>query len=265
MPRLREGFGRAVGKLRRIADPLVPPDELIEGTGGGDYIAVGDSFFALFRRAGLRPDDDLLDVGCRSGRMARPLAGWLQGRYEGFDVAPEAIEWCRSRITRRHPNFDFTLLDVANDLYNPNGSTSAASVRFPYEDDAFDFAVVASVFTHLVPAELLHYLDELARVVRGGGRVFATYFLLDPEVEAALSEGRAWRALPDREGDAELGKYRLADASSPSVAVAYRRDRIEAAHAARGLAIETLWLGAWGGREGDGVTAQDVTVSRVGS
>ena len=264
MPRLRDGFGRAAAKLRRITHPLVPPDELIDGTGGGDFIAIGDEFFALFRRACLRPTDDVLDVGCGSGRMARPLAGWLEGRYEGFDVAPEAIEWCRSRITPRHPNFRFALLDVANDLYNPNGSTSAASVRFPYGDDSFDFAVLTSVFTHLVPAELLHYLDELARVMRAGGTVFATYYLLEPEVEVALSEGRTWPGLPHADHDPVLGDYRLADPSSPSTIVAYRREAVEAAHAERGLAMETVWCGYWGGRPGDGVTLQDVTVSRVG-
>lgn len=260
---MRDRFGRAVSKLRRIADPLVPPNELIEGTGGGDFIAIGDHFFELFRRGGLSATDDVLDVGCRSGRMARPLAGWLEGRYEGFDVAPDAIQWCRSRIGRRHPNFGFALLDLANDTYNPGGTESAASVRFPYDDDSFDFAIVASVFTHLVPAELLHYLDELARVVRGGGRLFATYFLLDSEVEAALSEGRAWRDLPDIETDPTLGEYRLADAASPSLAVAYRRAAIAAAHRQRGLPVEAVWLGSWGGRAGDGVTAHDVTLSTV--
>ena len=263
----RDGLRRTVRKLRRLADPMVPPARLsgAAGGGGGDFVQIGDDFFLLFRRAGLSPTNDVLDVGCGYGRMARPLAGWLGGRYEGFDVVPEAIEWCRSRITPRHPNFHFTQLDLANDVYNPDGGESAAAVRFPYEGDSFDFALLASVFTHLVPAELLHYLDELARVVRVGGTVFATYFLLDPEVEGALSDGLAWRPLPDLETDAELGEYRLADRGAPSTAVAYRRDAIEAAHARRALEIDAVWPGRWGGRRGDSVTAHDVVVSRVRS
>lgn len=261
MPGPRDGFGRAVAKLRRVVNPLVPPDRLLGRVGGGDFIAIGDEFFTLFRRAGLRPSDDVLDVGCGSGRMARPMAGWLEGRYEGFDVIPDAIEWCRSRITRRHPNFGFTVLDVSNDAYNPHGSASAATVRFPYEDDSFDFAILTSVFTHLLPAELLHYLDELARVTRTGGTVFATYFLLDPEVEEALDRGRTEPALPHAADDPVLGQYRIADPSSPSAAVAYPRDAIAVAHEERGLALETVWIGYWGGRPGDGVTLQDVTVS----
>lgn len=261
----RDGLRRAVVRLRRIADPLVPPqrEQLVGSTGGGDFVAVGDEFFALFCRAGLRPGDDVLDVGCGAGRMARPLTGWLQGRYEGFDVEPAAIEWCRSRIARRYPNFSFTLLDVANDYYNPHGRADAASIRFPYEDDSFDFALLTSVFTHLVPADLLHYLDELGRVVRRGGTVFATYFLLDPEVDVALHAGRAWRPLPHVEVDPVLGEYRIAEASTPSAAVAYRREAIESAHAQRRLEIEAAWPGRWGGRPDGGLTAHDVTVSRV--
>lgn len=261
MSRLREGYRRAVARMRRATDPLVPPKRLTQATGGGEFVDLGDEFFSLFRRAGLRPSDDVLDVGCGCGRMARPMAGWLEGRYEGFDVIPDAIEWCRSRITRRHPNFGFTLLDVANDTYNPRGSASAATVRFPYRDDSFDFAILTSVFTHLLPAELLHYLDELARVMREGGTVFATYFLLDSEVENALDQGRTWPAVPHTADDPVLGEYRIADPESPSATVAYRRHAIEAAHEKRALGLETVWIGYWGGRAGDGVTLQDVTVS----
>jgi SAM-dependent methyltransferase len=261
---VREGLRRTVAKARAIADPMVPRGRVrgAAGCGAGDFVEIGDDFFALFRRAGLEPSHDVLDVGCGFGRMARPMVGWLEGRYEGFDVAPEPIEWCRSRIARRHPSFGFTLVDVANDVYNPDGSSSAASARFPYDDDSFDFAVLTSVFTHLVAAELLRYLDELSRVVRAGGTVFATYFLLDPEVERALGEGRTWRAMPHLDSDPELGSYRLADRGAPSEAVAYRRDAVEAAHARRGLGVDAVWLGGWSGRQ-DGVTAHDVVVSRA--
>jgi len=261
---VRDRLRRTAARVRSVADPMVPRGRVrgAAGCGAGDFVQIGDDFFALFRRAGLVPSDDVLDVGCGFGRMARPMVGWLQGRYEGFDVAPEPIEWCRSRIARRNPSFGFSLLDIANDVYNPDGSASAAAVRFPYDDDSFDFAVLTSVFTHLVAPELLRYLDELSRVVRPGGTVFATYFLLDPEVELALRERRTWRPMPDRATDPELGEYRLADRSAPSEAVAYGRDAVEAAHSRRGLEVETVWRGGWSGRP-DGVTAHDVVVSRL--
>ena len=55
------------------------------------------------------------------------LADWLQGRYEGIDVVPRGIEWCRQAITPRYPNFRFQVADLYNRHYNPAGRFSAAS------------------------------------------------------------------------------------------------------------------------------------------
>ena len=251
----------ALQRVRGRRDPLLPPRSLIEAVGGGDYVAIGDRYFKLFLRAGLEPTDDVLDVGCGAGRMARPLIGWLEGRYEGFDVLAPGVRWCRRHITPVHPRFRFTRLDVANDVYNPRGKLSAAELRFPYDDDRFDFAFLTSVFTHMLPSDLLRYLDELARVVRPGGRVLATYFLLDPQSERALADGSARTAFPDS-ADGALGPYRLANRDRPASAVAYALGSIEAAHAERGLAIAERWPGGWAGADSP-AAYQDVTVSVV--
>jgi hypothetical protein len=40
--------------------------------------------------------------------MAVPLTGYLRGgEYEGLDVVPEEIEWCRKNITPNIPNSVF--------------------------------------------------------------------------------------------------------------------------------------------------------------
>src|ERR1700722_15210211 len=76
---------------------LLPPSELQEWVGlGGPAVfkATGNEFLGyLVDLCGLQPGDAVLDVGCGSGRMALPLTGYLnrEGRYAGFDVAPEAI------------------------------------------------------------------------------------------------------------------------------------------------------------------------------
>ena len=60
--------------------------------------------------AGLRPDHHVIDIGCGSGRLALPLTNFLRrGRYEGFDIDPDMIAWCRRSITPRHPDFGFSL------------------------------------------------------------------------------------------------------------------------------------------------------------
>lgn len=250
---------RTMAFSRNRRPQLMPPRRLIAEVGDGDFVAIGDDFAELFRRAGLEATDDVLDVGCGAGRMARPLAGWLGGRYEGFDVQARLIRWCRRQYARHHPNFGFTHVDVANDVYNPSGRERAAELHFPYPHDSFDFAILTSVFTHLMGDAVLHYLDELARVMRPGGTVFGTWFLLDREVEVALDADRTELAFPERNRDASLGEVRMASLETPSAAVAYDLDAVRTAHADRGLAIREHWPGSWVGRPKT-ATWQDVLV-----
>src|SRR5688500_3162291 len=103
----------------------------------------------LIEECGLKPDEAVLDVGCGIGRNAVPLTRHLVGgTYDGFDIMPEAIEWCRKNITPRYPNFRFHLADVHSDRYHPGGRDSASEYRFPFEDGAFDLVFLISVFTH---------------------------------------------------------------------------------------------------------------------
>ena len=97
--------------LRRPRDPLTPPRRLAF-VGSGDFRGAGAQFRELFvNLGGLSPNDDVLDVGSGVGRAAVGLTDWLQGRYEGIDVVPRGIEWCRQAITPRYPNFRFQVAD----------------------------------------------------------------------------------------------------------------------------------------------------------
>jgi hypothetical protein len=37
---------------------------------------------------GLQPDGYVIDVGCGSGRLAKPLSSYLSGKYLGIDIVP---------------------------------------------------------------------------------------------------------------------------------------------------------------------------------
>ena len=177
--------------VSRRRDRLTPPRRL-DFVGHSDFAATGDEFLGHFiGLGGLQPSEAVLDVGCGIGRMALPLTGYLSqaGRYDGFDIVRANVGWCRRAITPRFPNFRFRHADVFNREYNPLGKLRGRDYRFPYPDRSFDFAVLTSVFTHLLPDEVAHYLAELGRVLRPGGRCLATVYLLNEESSRLVDAG----------------------------------------------------------------------------
>jgi SAM-dependent methyltransferase len=245
-------------RLTGRADPLVPPRRM-QFVGRGDFVAIGDEFMRYFLDfAGLDPRHRVLDVGCGIGRMARPLAHFLDpevGRYDGFDVDRQGIGWCRRRYARRHPNFRFLRADLFNRRYHPGGAHKASEYRFPYEDDRFDLVIATSVFTHLLEAEAEHYLAESARVLKPGGRLFATFFVLDADSRRRIAVGEAGFPFLDAEAHVAVVSEDL-----PEEAVAYDREWIAARLAEHGLTTLDVRPGTWSGRE-DGLSFQDIVVA----
>jgi SAM-dependent methyltransferase len=171
-----------------------PPAELLRLVGGP--MEIGQSHVDDMRRFSyLLPDERVLDVGSGIGRTARWLTPYLtEGSYEGFDINPGSVAWCKQEITSRYPNFRFTHLDLFNAAYNPNGQLRAEELTFPYADGEFDVVCLFSVFTHLMPADLERYLAESHRVLKPGGRIHASCFLLNaerPSLPAPDSDGVA--------------------------------------------------------------------------
>jgi SAM-dependent methyltransferase len=248
-----------MSRLKSAKTP-VPPDDLWD-VGGGDFAAVGNEFLVHFREiGGLKPSDDVLDMGCGVGRMAVPLAGYLNrsGTYAGFDIAPVAIKWCRQNVSRLHRNFDFQVADLYNKRYNPEGKTKSVDFRFPYGDDSFDFALATSLFTHLLPEDMEHYLAEASRVVRPGGTLFLTFYLLNEEI---LARKDSWaRALSFdhvREG------CRTNSDEIPEAVVAYDEGDVQAACGAAGLTLERpIRYGRWSGAS-EPLSVQDVLLVRA--
>jgi SAM-dependent methyltransferase len=240
--------------LRR-RDPLTPPRRL-GFVGSGDFRTAGDEFREVFvSLGGLRPDEDVLDVGSGVGRGAIGLTGWLQGRYEGIDVVRRGIEWCQQAITPRYPNFHFQVADLYNRHYNPVGRFSASEYRFPFEDHSFDFVLLTSVFTHLLPADRDNYISEVARVLRPTGRCLATFFLLDDEARRSLQDGRSSLSFRfSRPG------YWTDNERIPEAAVAYEEADVREQLERSDLQIAKVRYGVWSGRS-DGVGWQDLLVA----
>jgi SAM-dependent methyltransferase len=243
-------------------DPLVPPDALLmDGSRDSqDYVAVGDDFLTHFVQiGGLQPTDRVLEIGAGTGRMARPLTRYLtDGEYCGIEIVASAANWAKREISARHPNFNFIHADVHNLAYNPAGLVRPAEYRFPFPDATFDFAIAASVFTHMYPADIEHYLHELARVLRPGGRCLATFFLLNRESHASMAAGRSLHRF-SHPGD---GYYAL-DPVNPEVGIALEETDVRRMYrAARFDLIEPIFPGGWTGRS-EFRTYQDIVVART--
>jgi SAM-dependent methyltransferase len=185
--------------------------------------------------------------------MARPLAAYLtSGSYDGIDIVRPSIEWCR-RAYRPHPNFRFHHSDIYNQAYNASG-IAAADYRFPFPDASFDFAFLTSVFTHMLPGDVAHYLNETARVLAPDGRVFITAFLLDDESRGAIDRGRTRLTF----GNALDGCF-VETADIPENAVAYRDAEFRAMVESAGLAVGDVRHGAWRGIDADAY--QDILIA----
>ena len=263
-------IGRAVESLRlraldvadvvRHHDPLLPPRRLRGFVGDSDFRTTGDEFLELcVDLAGLRPDERVLDVGSGIGRMARPLARHLRppGAYEGFDVVPEGVAWCRSRYTA-HPHFRFQLADVRNGLYRPDAGVPARQYTFPFDDASFDFTFATSVFTHLLPDEADRYLSEMARVLRPTGRLLATFFVLDAAGRHRSAPGEHLTFAHDH------GHYATYTVETPEDAVAYDEGWLRARLEAHRLELcGPMRLGTWSNLcDPDTRQFQDVVLAR---
>jgi len=238
---------------------MIPPRTL-HSVGGGDFQGVGQEFRNLFVDYGhLEPDHRELDVGCGIGRMAVPLTSYpsAEGQYEGFDIVKSGIDWCRQNITPKFPNFRFQHSDVQNRNYNPKGTLKAASYRFPYPDESFDFVFLTSVFTHMFRPDLENYTREIARVLASGGTCFVTFFLLNHE-----SEGRIQR------GESQLNFSHLIEGGlttapkNPGEAIAYPESDVRALFERCQLqVVEPIRYGSWSGRP-NFLTMQDVVITK---
>lgn len=243
-----------VSKMTRQKGQIVPPKGLIF-TGSGDFLKQGEDYLQIFKEyGGLQPHHHVLDIGSGIGRMAIPIAGYLDNtaRYEGFDVMKVGIEWCQKNLTPLYPHFNFTHVPLKNDLYTNEGE-AAENFRFPYEDNAFDFCFLTSVFTHMTDRQVENYLKEIHRVLKPNGRCLATFFI--------LNEVAKYDSNPEFQFPYDFGHYRLMDEKVTSANVAYEQSYLEDFVATIELKIKDFHFGFWSHqRKSDALSFQDIVI-----
>lgn len=170
------------------------PPKRFDFVGSLEFKKIGDEFTRYFKELGhLKPNDTVLDIGCGIGRMAIPLTHYLtQGQFYGFDIDKRGIKWCQKNVSNSFPNFHFQYVDIFNKYYNKKGKIHADAFVFPYENHQFDFIFATSVFTHMLPKQILRYLKEISRVLKPGGTCFLTWFSINEEAKKNMAQHHSY-------------------------------------------------------------------------
>ncbi|WP_167854913.1 class I SAM-dependent methyltransferase [Mangrovimicrobium sediminis] len=228
--------------MREFDRDLLPPEQFqIMRYSERAFQAVGRNHANYFiNELGLKPTDHVLEIGSGNGRIASALAGYLEGgSYTGAEIMEPFVEWCQTTY-RHYPNFTFQHIDVYNKHYNPSSSTHACDFRFPFDDNTFDFIYLTSVFTHMHAKDVDNYLSEIHRMLKPGGTVFITYFLIDEATKAQIESGESRR------------KFRLFEEHSytdnprkPEAAIAFDIQFIRSLYERNKLKIVDVSLGKW--------------------
>jgi ubiquinone/menaquinone biosynthesis C-methylase UbiE len=215
--------------------------------GHGDYVKQGEKFLTYFRElAGLKPNHAVLDVGCGIGRMAVPLTRFLNdtGSYDGFDIVKSGIDWCNKHISTTYPNFRFRYTGLYNQLYNTSDKVLASNFIFPYPDAKFDFVFLTSVFTHMLPAEVEHYINEISRVMKSGATCLMSFFVVNCESEDLMIKQPTHMNFPYNKGF-----YRLHSSQVDTANVAYDEEWLLEKLENAGLKMNEIKYGQWCGRD----------------
>ncbi|APW60258.1 methyltransferase domain-containing protein [Paludisphaera borealis] len=139
------------------------------------YLVSGDAWQILISKF-LKPNSQVLDIGCGCGKMARNLAYHPHiKKFIGFDVIQDSIDYCNQTLVPRiGSKFEFHCYNVYSECYNPQGTIKASELVFPATDGSIDLAWGCSLFTHLLEPDAKHYLREVRRVLSPSGMFLPT-------------------------------------------------------------------------------------------
>jgi SAM-dependent methyltransferase len=140
-------------------------------------------FRDLTHRFEIEPDSTIFGLGSGCGRTAYPFLHFLNryGRYISADVWTEGIQFQRKAFKRFKNIFQGEIIPVQNNYYfdqKPNNLENSFSLSF-CESSSVDLFYAISVFSHLKPADFRSYLQEAQRVLKPGGVILITLFVID--------------------------------------------------------------------------------------
>jgi len=144
----------------------------------------------------ISPNEDLLDLGCGNGELARELARCGHaGSYIGLDFSPALLELASAD---QPPQFSF----VHADLTSPDWD-------FPLAENRYDVILLLAVLHHLPGNELrLHILHKVRSLLSNGGRFIHSHwqFLNSPRLASRI---QPWEAIGLSASEVDPGDYLL--------------------------------------------------------
>lgn len=146
-----------VGLVEELKARL-PHNEAMEQAIGAGFDEIGPMEAGIVLHYGLPPDGYLIDVGCGSGRLARPLAARHPGRYLGTDLSGDLL----AHAAKLSGRADWRFAEVDH-------------IAIPEADGVADMVCFFSVLTHLLHEQSYWYLQEAHRVLKPGGKVVFSF------------------------------------------------------------------------------------------
>lgn len=246
-------------------EDLLPPLRLMRDgpRGRGAFVEGGREIVPFYRDVlGVGPDTRLLEIGSGIGRRAVPLIDRIDGAgsYVGVEADPRMVRWCIEHITPRNPAFTFMPSGVRNSSYGRSDRLPPEQLVFPFPDRSFDVVVLWAVCTHMLPEAIEQHLREVRRMLRPGGRMAASFFVVDDWVLAQVGSGDTTYPVNHL-----MDGYWTSNPAAPEDLVAVERDWLRSALDRSGLTVRSWRPGSWSNHAVDpayaGLNVQDIVVA----
>jgi lysine 2,3-aminomutase len=148
------GSQRERAQVRKVYETIADEyDERIPGNGVVDEIFTESETAFLLGK--VQSDDDVLDMGCGTGRFTIPLAERARS-VAGLDMSPMMLLTARKKLADRGLEADLCEGDMAD---------------LPFPDASFDVVVSMLALMHIPRQDRQKVFHEVARVLRPGGRL----------------------------------------------------------------------------------------------
>jgi len=182
---------------------------------------------ARFKHLGLKPGDQVLDLGCGEGRHSHGLHMLGGLKVIGVDLDEPSLEKAREGLK--------TLPPPEHDMSGSTRFETGDATKLRFEDDTFDAIICSEVLEHLpdYPAALA----EIRRVLKPTGRLCIS-------VPHAWPEKLCWRLAPPPNGYAfePGGHIRIFDEVELQTSVEIHGFQLQKRHHAHGIHAPYWWL-----------------------